>query len=60
MDAPRGLSTLARLPILLLSGVERSDADTPDADGRADAYLSKPVRPEELTDCIARLLVQAG
>jgi len=51
---------LARLPVLLLSGVERPAADTLDADGRADAYLSKPVRPEELIDCLARLLVQAG
>ncbi|HYH84873.1 MAG TPA: response regulator [Pyrinomonadaceae bacterium] len=47
---------LGRLPLVLLSGVDRPD----EPDSRADAYLSKPVRSEELTDCLARLLVQAG
>jgi CheY-like chemotaxis protein len=47
---------LGRLPVVLLSGVERPA----EASSSADAYLSKPVRPEELTDCLARLLVAAG
>jgi twitching motility two-component system response regulator PilH len=46
---------LGRLPVVLLSGVDRPA----EASSRADAYLSKPVRPEELTDCLARLLVPA-
>ena len=50
--------TLARLPVVLLSGVERP-SESPDANERADAYLSKPVRPEELTGCLERLLVGA-
>ena len=50
--------TLARLPVVLLSGVEQP-SQSPDANERADAYLSKPVRPEELTGCVERLLVGA-
>ena len=46
---------LARLPVVLLSGADKSPAAQDDAEG-ADVYLSKPVRPEELTDCLARLL----
>jgi CheY-like chemotaxis protein len=46
---------LAHLPVVLLSGADRP-ADAPDAAERADVYLSKPVRPEELTNCLARLL----
>ncbi|MBC7932321.1 MAG: response regulator [Rubrivivax sp.] len=47
---------LGRLPLVLLSGVDRPAEPA----SRADAYLSKPVRAGELTDCLARLLVQAG
>ena len=54
----RGQPKLESLPVVLLSGMDRSvDLESV---GRADAYLSKPVRPEELTNCLARLLVQAG
>ena len=47
---------LGGLPVLLLSGADNKAAPTQDTSTRADAYLSKPVRPEELTDCLARLL----
>jgi CheY-like chemotaxis protein len=47
---------LERLPLVLLSGVDRPAEPA----SRADAYLSKPVRAEELTGCLARLLVPAG
>jgi DNA-binding response OmpR family regulator len=50
---------LARLPVVLLSGFERSDA-THEANDRPDVYLAKPVRPEELTGCLARLLLKAA
>jgi len=43
---------LRRLPVVILSGLERPD----DESARADAYLSKPVRPEELAECLSRLL----
>ena len=47
---------LSRLPVVLLSGADNKAASTQDNSARADAYLSKPVRPEELTDCLARLV----
>jgi twitching motility two-component system response regulator PilH len=50
---------LARLPVVLLSGVDHP-AELPAGAERADAYLSKPVRPEDLTGCLARLLVPAA
>ncbi len=48
---------LAATPVVLLSGTDH-DAHASAADAQADVYLSKPVRPEELTGCIARLLPQ--
>src|ERR671938_855140 len=49
----------SRLPVVLLSGFERADA-TQDVNDRPDVYLAKPVRPEELTGCLARLLLKAA
>lgn len=64
---------LSRTPVVLLSGIDHKErqqqrqhllSDEPHAaaagEYEADAYLSKPVRPEELTDCVARLLEQAA
>jgi twitching motility two-component system response regulator PilH len=50
---------MSRLPVILLSGIERADSSQ-DEEMRADVYLSKPVRPEELTGSIARLLLKAA
>ena len=50
---------LSRLPIVLLSGLDRADSSHGE-EYRADIYLSKPVRPEELTGCLARLLLNAA
>jgi len=48
---------LSSLPVVLLSGADSGNAaSAQDASARADAYLSKPVRPEDLTDCLARLV----
>lgn len=44
------------LPVVLLSGADNRAASTQETSARADAYLSKPVRPEELTGCLSRLL----
>jgi CheY-like chemotaxis protein len=46
---------LKALPVVLLSGNEGAGAEARD-DARADAYLSKPVPPEELAACLERLL----
>ena len=48
---------LRATPVVLLSGTDH-DAHASATDAQADVYLSKPVRPEELTGCIARLLPQ--
>jgi CheY-like chemotaxis protein len=48
----------ARLPIILLSGEARDDSAA--AAGYADAHLTKPVRAEELIDCLRRLVARAA
>jgi CheY-like chemotaxis protein len=50
---------LSRLPVVLLSCFERAD-NAQEANERPDVYLAKPVRPEELTGCLARLLLKAA
>jgi CheY-like chemotaxis protein len=51
----RARPELNGLPILLLSGLEPNNA-APETSEHADAHLTKPVRPEVFTDCLARLL----
>lgn len=46
---------LKGLPVVLLSGSEHS-APPAEPGERADAYLTKPVRPEELSGCLTALL----
>ena len=48
------------LPILLLSGLEPDAEGAPEQSEYADAHLTKPVRPEVFTDCLASLLRDAG
>lgn len=48
---------LSQIPVVLLSGLEHQESDT--GSDQADVYLSKPVRPEELTDNLTRLLKAA-
>ena len=50
---------MSQLPVILLSGIERADSSQ-EEEMRADLYLAKPVRPEELTGSIARLLLKAA
>lgn len=47
------------LPVVLLSGIERPDT-AQEGEDCADAYLAKPVRPEELTNCLEGLLLKAA
>jgi CheY-like chemotaxis protein len=51
----RSSKHLSQLPIVLLSALERKDA-VPEAE-QIDAFLSKPISPENLLDCIAELTV---
>lgn len=50
---------LSSLPVVLLSGLEREDS-VPDSESQADVYLAKPVRPDELTSSLLRLLPKAA
>jgi CheY-like chemotaxis protein len=60
----RARPELAHLPVLLLTGLEANNAaagaaaaaGASSANAYADAHLTKPVRPEEFTDCLAKLL----
>ena len=51
----RNSQTLAQLPVILLSALERKE----DADGeQVDAFLSKPVTGDDLVACIEKLLAR--
>lgn len=50
---------LSHIPVVLLSGLN-GGSTPPEAGDCADAYLTKPVRAQELTDCLARLLPKTG
>lgn len=52
----RNSPKLSHIPIVLLSGLERKDAVS--ESGLADAFLSKPVAAEKLTECISELLTR--
>jgi DNA-binding response OmpR family regulator len=54
----RRQTKLSRLPIIILSGLER-EASAAEEKDCADIYLSKPVRPEELLACLERLILAA-
>ena len=59
----RSRAELAHVPIVLLSGVARDEsasANTSSSCAHADAQLTKPVRAEQLTDCLKRLLARAA
>jgi CheY-like chemotaxis protein len=45
---------LAGVPVIILSALENAEAAAEDSG--ANARLAKPVRPDELTACIARLV----
>src|SRR5687767_7225460 len=50
----RNSPQLSHIPIILLSGMERKDADS--EAGLANAFLAKPVAAEKLTECVAGLI----
>jgi CheY-like chemotaxis protein len=52
----RNSPTLSHLPIILLSALERKDANR--GAEQADAFLSKPVSGEKLIECIEGLLAR--
>ena len=50
----RNSPQLSHIPIVLLSGMEKKDADS--EAGLANAFLAKPVAAEKLTECVAGLI----
>lgn len=50
----RSNQKLSHLPIVLLTGQETKDANTPE--NLIDAFLYKPVKAKDLTSCLAGLL----
>jgi CheY-like chemotaxis protein len=54
----RNTPQLSHLPIVLLSAVEIQE-NTP-GDHKADVYLSKPVSPETLIECLEELMSRRG
>jgi len=54
----RGNDKLSKVPIVLLTGQEnKSSVNTPSA--AIDAFLYKPVKGDELTNCLSKLLSQS-
>ena len=51
----RSTNHLSHIPIVLLSALEQKEA--PPEDQQADAYLAKPISPEDLIACIESLLL---
>lgn len=51
----RSNAKLAHVPIVLLTGQENKEAAN-SPDNPIDAFLYKPVKAEELTSCLAKLL----
>ena len=49
----RNSQRLAHLPIILLSGLDPKNAEAE----QANAFLSKPISPESLLDCIRSICV---
>jgi len=50
----RSSPKLSRVPIILLSALDPKNADAE----QVNAFLTKPVSPEDLVDCLARLLAE--
>lgn len=51
----RSYPTLSNLPVILLSAFDKKSSEA-EGEGHADVCLTKPVKPEELTSHLARLI----
>lgn len=54
----RGNDKLSKIPIVLLTGQENKNAVNP-ANAPIDAFLYKPIKAAELTNCLSKLLSQS-
>ena len=55
----RGNDRLSKIPIVLLTGQENKSAVSA-ANAPIDAFLYKPVKADELTNCLSKLLSQSA
>src|SRR5690349_12650423 len=55
----RGNDRLSKIPIVLLTGQENKSA-MGGSNAPIDAFLYKPVKADELTNCLSKLLSQPG
>jgi len=55
----RGNDKLSKIPIVFLTGQENKSGMNA-SNERIDAFLYKPVKADELTNCLSKLLSQSG
>jgi DNA-binding response OmpR family regulator len=56
----RELEGVASTPVVVLSGTDRNDALTRGYASTVEAYVAKPVEPEELVQTVRRVLAPGG
>ena len=56
----RELDGVASTPIVVLSGTDRNDALVRGYASTVEAYVTKPVEPEELVQAVRRVLARSG
>ena len=56
----RELVGVASTPIVVLSGTDRNDAVVRGYASTVEAYVTKPVEPEELVQTVRRVLARSG
>lgn len=56
----REVDGLATVPVVVLSGVDRNDARARGYASSVEAYLTKPVEPDELVETVRRAIARTG
>lgn len=56
----RELNGVASTPVVVLSGTDRNDALVRGYASTVDAYVTKPVEPDELVQTVRRVLARSG
>ena len=56
----RELDGVASTPVVVLSGTDRNDALVRGYASTVEAYVTKPVEPEELVQAVRRVLARSG
>jgi DNA-binding response OmpR family regulator len=56
----RELDGVASTPVVVLSGTDRNDALVRGYASTVEAYVTKPVEPDELVQTVRRVLARSG